>query len=107
MPHTEIRLNFLLNDIAYILENDLTNTTDTKYTFSRTPTVNLSLVTDYILLDNMERKLFGNNAHEYIIDRYKIYPETYIASEESIVKYNFTGLIKDIHLIQFEQRVKL
>ena len=99
MPHTEIRLNFLLNDIAYILENDLTNTTDTKYTFSRTPTVNLSLVTDYILLDNMERKLFGNNAHEYIIDRYKIYPETYIASEESIVKYNFTGLIKDIHLI--------
>lgn len=99
MPHTEIRLKYLLNDISYVLENTFENTSNTKYSFTVKPSVNISLVTDYILLDNTERKLFGNNAHEYVIDRYKIYPDTYITSEESIVKCNFKGLIKDIHLI--------
>ncbi len=99
MPNTQIRLKYSLNDVAYALTNTLTNTSDTTFTFTNKPTVNLSLITDYILLDNSERKLFGNNAHEYIIDRYKICPDTYITSEESVVKCNFKGLVKDIHLI--------
>ncbi len=99
MPNTQIRLKYTLNDVAYTLTNILTNTSDTTFTFTNKPTVNLSLITDYMLLDNSERKLFGNNAHEYIIDRYKIYPDTYITSEESVVKCNFKGLVKDIHLI--------
>ena len=99
MPNTEIRLKYLLNDISHVLQNDLLDSKNIKYSFTKTPAVNLTLVTDYVLLDNMERKLFGNNAHEYIIDRYKIYPDTYITSEESLVKCNFKGLIKDIHLI--------
>ena len=99
MPHTEIILKYTLNDITNVLSNNLTNSSDIKYSFSRTPIVNLTLLTDFILLDNMERQLFGNHAHEYIIDHYKNYPDTYITNEDSIVKCNFKGLIKDIHLI--------
>jgi hypothetical protein len=57
------------------------------------------LITDYILLDTHERKLFGTYSHEYIIDRYKIYSDTIITNEQTVLKKNFSGLIKDIHMI--------
>ena len=99
MPYTEIRLKYLLNDIEYILSNDLTTNSDTTYTFTKTPEINITLVTDFILLDDVERKLFGNHAHEYIIDRHITYTDTIISSNNTVVKNNFSGLIKDFHFV--------
>jgi hypothetical protein len=47
----------------------------------------------------IERTLFGTYSHEYIINRYKIYPNIFVNSESINVHRVFTGLIKDIYLI--------
>ena len=96
MPYTEIRLEYTLNDIIYILNNNLFGI---NYQFTKIPQVNVSLITDYILLDTPERELFGTYSHEYIIDRYKNYSDTIITDEQTVLKKNFSGLIKDIHMI--------
>jgi hypothetical protein len=96
MPYTEIRLEYTLNDVTYVLNNNLSGV---NYQFTKIPLVNISLITDYILLDTHERKLFGTYSHEYIIDRYKIYSDTIITNEQTVLKKNFSGLIKDIHMI--------
>ena len=100
MPHTEIRLKYLLNDIKYILLNDLNlQSPDITYTFTKPPEINITLVSDFILLDDVERKLFGNYAHEYIIDRFVTHTDTIISSNNTIIKNSFNGLIKDFHFI--------
>ena len=96
MPYTEIRLEYILNDITYVLENDLTGV---NYQFTKIPQASIILITDYILLDTRERELFGTYSHEYIIDRYKNYSDTIITDEQTVLKKNFSGLIKDIHMI--------
>lgn len=96
MPHTELRLDYKLNNLVYVIDNDLTNV---KFTYTKIPEVKLTLMTDYILLDTMERKLFGTYSHEYVIDRYITYPETFITETSSLVRNDFNGLIKDIHII--------
>jgi hypothetical protein len=95
LPYTELILKYKLNDISALLKNDLSGS----YTFSKTPQVKINLISDFIFLDTMERRLFGSHAHEYIIERYLTCPNNYINSESQVLVKNFSGLIKDIHLI--------
>ena len=96
MPYTEIRLEYTLNDLTHILENDLTNI---NYQLTKIPPIKLSLSTDYVLLDTKERHLFGTYSHEYIIDRYKIYSDVVVTDINTVLHKDFNGLIKDIHMI--------
>ncbi len=95
LPYTELRLKYKLNDLSLILENELTG----NYSFSVKPQVKINLTTDFILLDTLERKLFGSFSHEYIIDIYKQYPDNFINNSQMVIQNKFTGLIKDIHII--------
>ena len=95
LPYTELALKYKLNDISVLLKNDLSGS----YIFSKIPQVKINLISDFILLDTMERKLFGSYAHEYIIERYLTCPNNFINSETQVLVKNFSGLIKDIHLI--------
>lgn len=95
LPYTELRLVYKLNDIKHVLKNDL----DVSYSFSKEPEVRINLISDFILLDTIERKLFGSFSHEYIIDRFRVYPNNYINSETITIPKKFSGLVKDIHMI--------
>ena len=96
MPHIEIRLQYTLNPLLYILSNDLSNTT---YEFTKIPEVKCTLITEYILLDTIERKLFGTYSHEYVIERYKTFPIIYVNKTNVVLNKKFHGLIKDIYMI--------
>jgi hypothetical protein len=103
MPNTEIRLEYKLNQLEYILENDLSGTY--KYIFPdnyrniMNPSIKTTLCNEFILLDTDERKLFGSYSHEYIIERNIIYPNNYIYDESVVLPKKFSGLIKDIYMI--------
>jgi hypothetical protein len=95
LPNTDIILKYKLNDLKNILSNDLS----VDYTLSINPQVKIKLITEFVLLDNIERTLFGTYSHEYIINRYKIYPNIFVKSESMNAHRFFTGLVKDIYLI--------
>ena len=95
LPHTELRLEYKLNNIAHVLNNDLSG----NFAFSKKPHVKISLVSDFILLDTLERKLFGSYSHEYIVDRYKTYSNNHVNKETVVLNKRFEGLIKDIHMV--------
>jgi hypothetical protein len=95
LPNTQLRLEYKLNDINYMLDNDLSGS----YMFSTKPTCKLTLQSEFILLDSMERKLFGSFSHEYVIDRYINAPYNNITSDNTVLVKNWSGLIKDIHFI--------
>jgi hypothetical protein len=105
MPNTEIRLEYKLNELDYILDNDLTSTTNYKFKFNddymnnMVPTIKTTLCNEFILLDTIERKLFGSFSHEYIIERNLVYPNNYITEESTVISKKFSGLVKDIYLI--------
>ncbi len=97
LPHTEIRLVYKLNDFKTMVSNNLEGV---KYEFSNgNPEVKIKLNTDFILLDTIERKLFGSLSHEYIIERFLSYPTNYINKKSMVIGRRFSGLIKDIHMI--------
>ena len=95
LPHTDIILKYKLNDLKTFLSNDLSGT----YSLTVTPDVKITLITEFVLLDMIERTLFGSYSHEYVIDRYKIYPNLFVNSQSMEAHRFFTGLVKDIHLI--------
>jgi hypothetical protein len=95
LPNTQLRLEYKLNDINYLLDNDLSGS----YMFSTKPTCKLTLQSEFILLDSMERKLFGSFSHEYVIDRYINAPYNNITNDNVVLVKNWSGLIKDIHFI--------
>jgi hypothetical protein len=95
MPYTDIILKYKLNDLKIILKNDLSK----DYLLSLIPQIKIKLITEFILLDSIERNLFGSYSHEYVINRYKIYPNIYIKSDNINAHRFFTGLVKDIYLI--------
>lgn len=105
MPNTEIRLEYKLNNLDYILDNELNSTINYTFKFNddylnnMVPTIKTTLCNEFILLDTTERKLFGSFSHEYIIERYLIYPDNYITEESSVIAKKFSGLIKDIYMI--------
>ena len=59
----------------------------------------IKLLTDFIILDTEERKLFGSLKYEYIIQTYKTFPSIGINSSNTVIDKHFSGLIKDIYLI--------
>ena len=95
LPYSELRLEYKLNDIKYILSNDLTS----PYKTSIIPKIKLRLNTEFILLDTMERNLFGSYGHEYIIERYRTYLPTILSGTNSTIYKIWNGLIKDIYFI--------
>lgn len=104
MTNTNIRVEFELEDINNFIKNMPTkpnNVVEWKYEYTKIPTARLDLISDFILLDNAERQLFGAHSHEYIIERYRIYHNSFITNSTlTIPTYrNFNGLVKDLHMI--------
>ena len=108
LPHIDLRIVYKLNSVRYAITNNIqpsiitaNNTKSTStYSFTINPMVKISLVSETILLDTLERKLFGTFSHEYVIENYKKYSDQYVngMSQISLPK-RFRGLIKDIHFI--------
>jgi len=105
LPHTQIRLVYKLNDIKNAVTNDLNNA---KFRYRNqgieilkdNPEMTIYLNTDFILLDTLERKLFGSLSHEYMIERFIKSPINFINNPVSDTKsLKLSGLIKDIHFI--------
>jgi hypothetical protein len=92
LPHTEVRLEYKFNELVNIVDNNLVG----EISFSKTPEIKVSLITDNILLDSIERKLFGSFAHEYVVEINKIYPDNYISQVDDVIEQKITGLVKDI-----------
>ena len=59
----------------------------------------MTLTSDFILLDTLERKLFGSYSHEYIIDRFIEFNSQYINSETTFLHRQINGLIKEFTFI--------
>jgi hypothetical protein len=95
LPYTDIILKYKFNELKNIISNNLT----TNYKLSLNPDIKITLITDFILLDSIERTLFGSYSHEYIINRYKTYPNIYVKNKSLSAHGYMTGLIKDIYFI--------
>jgi hypothetical protein len=95
LPNTQLRLEYKINELANILDNNLSGS----YRYSTNPTCKITLQSEFILLDSMERKLFGSFSHEYVIDRYINAPYNNITNDTTVLVKNWSGLIKDIHFI--------
>jgi hypothetical protein len=94
MPYIDLNFKYKINSLDKILENNLTKTT-----FSVKPIINIQICLDTILLDTEERLLFGQNRHEYIIERFIICPQTLIFKQNQIINLRYNNLIKDIFWI--------
>lgn len=95
LPYTQLRLRYRTNDITSIITNDLT----ANYRFSHIPEIRISLNSEFVLLDTIERKLFATHSHEYIIDRYMVHSYNTVNDDMFIIKKNWTGLVKDVYFI--------
>jgi hypothetical protein len=88
---------YKLNDITYILSNDMSSNKNI------IPSIKLNLDTDFILLDTIERNLFGSFSHEYVLDRYRTYlPHNIyydISNNLTVLYKTWNGLVKDIYFI--------
>jgi hypothetical protein len=94
LPHIDLRLEYELNTIEYILN------LDNKYTLPLIkPTIKINLINDVILLDTEERKLFGSYSHEYIIERFISYSNVFIKDISFNVSKKLNNLVKDIYII--------
>jgi hypothetical protein len=94
LPYVDFHLKYQINNINKILTNNLSNSK-----FSITPYLNIEICLDTILLDSPERLLFGSYRHEYIIERFVIYPESLIYRINQSVNMKFNNLVKDIFWI--------
>ena len=106
MTNTNIRVEFELEDINNFIKNMPTKPNNSNiiywnYEFDKLPTARLDLISDFILLDNAERRLFGTYSHEYVIERYRIYHNYFITNSTQLIPTyrNFRGLVKDLHMI--------
>ena len=105
LPYTQIRLVYKLNNINNVITNDLKNAkfrykNNGTEIFKDNPEMTIYLNTDFILLDTLERKLFGSLSHEYMIERFIKSPINFINNPVSDTKsIKLSGLIKDIHFI--------
>lgn len=101
LPYTELRLQFKLNNIMKALSNQFTGSVRfvDESGEDYIPEIKFNLISDFILLDTLERKLFGSLSHEYVVSRYKTYPVNYVKDESVVLQKKFSGLIKDIYLI--------
>jgi hypothetical protein len=89
LSNSNLYVKYKLNNINNIILNNAD-------AFTKEPSVKISLLSDTILLDTPERKLFATYSHEYIITPFKTYGNTHINSLATIVKPKLQGLIKDL-----------
>lgn len=91
LPYIDITLKYQINELNEILLNDLNNSK-----LSINPNIKIELISDTILLDTPERILFGQNNHEYIIERFVIYPKNIVYKNKQIINIKYSNLVKDI-----------
>ena len=97
-----VSLNYSYLSVKYKIGKllDLINIGNTKnmtsYRILNQPAINIQLNIDGIILDTPERELFGNNQHEYIIERFKTYPNTLINTVNNTARMKFKNMVKDI-----------
>ena len=89
LPYTDVSIKFKLNKLNKIL--------DSKYTLISEPEINIQVNIDGIILDTFERDMFGNNKHEYLIEKFVQYPDNLIDKTSSVIKMIFKNPIKDIY----------
>jgi hypothetical protein len=94
LTYTLISLRFKISDINSLILN-----TDYILTNNNVPDINIQLNIDGILLDTIERDLFGNTSHEYLIEKFKTYPDTLISQVVDVARMKFKNMIKDIFII--------
>jgi hypothetical protein len=94
LPHIDFNLKYQINTLNKILSNNLTNSS-----FSIIPYLNIEICLDTILLDVPERLIFGSYRHEYIIERFIIYPDSLIYQKNQTVNMRYNNLVKDIFWI--------
>ena len=100
--NTDISFKIKMNS----LENVITNTLSATSYSSSNAASSISLIYDYVLLDTEERELFANLYHEYIIERYKVYPEKMLTTTNNDIQINLRNLVKSIFLITQVQKDK-
>jgi hypothetical protein len=89
LPYTDVSIKFKLNKLNEILGSN--------YTIISEPDINIQVNIDGIILDTFERDMFGNNKHEYLIERFMQYPDNLIDKTNSVIKMIFKNPIKDIY----------
>jgi hypothetical protein len=89
LPYTDVSIKFKLNKLNQILSSN--------YTIISEPEINIQVNIDGIILDTFERDMFGNNKHEYLIERFMQYPDNLIDKTSSVIKMIFKNPIKDIY----------
>ncbi len=94
LPHVELLLKYQIENLNNIIINDMTNCY-----LSNIPQIKVELNIDSIILDTKERELFGSTQHEYLIERYKIYPINLVYNLNQIVSIKLFNLVKDIIFI--------
>ena len=94
LPYIDLLLNFRIENINNLILNDMTNCT-----LQEIPQIKVELNIDSIILDTTERELFGSTQHEYLIERYKIYPSSLVFNTNQLISYKFYNLVKDIVFI--------
>jgi hypothetical protein len=89
LPYSDVSLKFKLNKLSKILGSN--------YTIISEPEINIQVNIDGIILDTFEREMFGNNKHEYLIERFIQYPDNLIDKTSTTIKMIFKNPIKDIY----------
>ena len=89
LPYTDVSLKFKLNKLNELLGSN--------HTIISEPNINIQVSIDGIILDTFEREMFGNNKHEYLIERFMQYPDNLIDNTSSTIKMIFKNPIKDIY----------
>ena len=89
LPYTDVSLKFKLNNLNKILASN--------YIILSEPTINIQVNIDGIILDTFEREMFGNNKHEYLIERFVQYPDNLIDNKSTTIKMIFKNPVKDIY----------
>ena len=99
MDQSTLTIKIDVNEFPKLITNSIENiTSDLPQSF------NLTLITDNIILDSLERKKFAEYNHEYIIERNVIYADKYSLKHNSKssttnIHLQLKGLIKDIFLL--------
>ena len=99
MDQSTLTIKIDVNKVSELI----TNSTENMIT-SLPQSFNLTLVTDNIILDDIERRKFAEYNHEYIIERNMIYADKFSLkhnnrSSSTNIHLQLKGLIKDIILL--------
>jgi hypothetical protein len=94
LPYMDFFIKYQIDNLGNLLSNDITNVE-----YSIEPSLKLEICLDSIILDIPERNLFGSFQHEYIIERFNIYPDNLVYLKNQVIPINFKNLVKDIFWI--------